>query len=145
MRRRSEGTSTDLLLFIPEKILQEFNLCFCSGQIPGRLLCLFAEPLCFLQLLPGQTERERHHCRHRLSSSFLSSSQIDPSVFVRLPAWLPTHMWHQVSPYPALSHHSAAHPTPPWGPRGQCRIRKSKAFFFLHCSTVFQDCTIQRP
>lgn len=54
IRRRSQGTSTDLILFIPEKILQEFDLCFCSGQIPRCLCCLSAEPLRFLQLLLGQ-------------------------------------------------------------------------------------------
>lgn len=51
------GTNTDLLLFLPEKILQELDLCFCSSQVPGGSCCLSAEPLNFLQLLLGQSMR----------------------------------------------------------------------------------------
>lgn len=137
LRRRSRGTSTDLLLFIPEKILQEFNLCFRSRQIPGRLCCLSAEPLRFLQLLQGQRdETSTTAITHRLLHFFsLPDSFLFSQIGCLAIPWPCDVESHIVLCY---SHHLAACSTPSMEPseKGAASEKARANFFFsvLQCS-----------
>ena len=110
----SQGPGTDLLLFLPEESLQQFNLRFCSGQIPRGLRCLSAEPLCLLQVLLG---RRRGEGPTVLRAALFSLSLPDSvSALISSHAWLPP---TQEVPGPTLPTHHLAAPQPSVGSSGQ--------------------------
>lgn len=67
-----QGTSTYLALSLPEKVLQELDLCLSSSQVLGCLHGLSAEPLCLLQLLWTDREKGAAVTNAHLQSFFLS-------------------------------------------------------------------------